>query len=182
MRIAAAALLAWLAGLLVFSDSLPAPAASAPAADAVVVLTGGKGRIDAGLDVLERDGDARLLISGVGRGVRASDLGGRVDRFAGRIDLGREAASTLENARESAAWAAERGFRRVVLVTGATHMPRSLLAFRHLAPEVEAVPHPVPDRDEEEVQSAGVGWLLALATEYTKYLVASAYFTLRGAA
>lgn len=178
MRLAAAALLAWLAGLLVFDDSLPAPAAAAPAAEAVVVLTGGRGRIDAALDLLERGAAARLLISGVGRGVRAKDLGGRVERHAGRIDFGREAATTLENARETAAWAAGRGFRRVVLVTGATHMPRSLLAFRHLAPEVEALPHPVADRDEEAVQSASIGWLFALATEYTKYLVASAYLAL----
>ncbi len=179
----AAAILAWVAGLVVFSNSLLSPGdfATSPASKAIIVLTGGKGRLEAAFKLLENNPDARLLISGVGAGVRFQDLGARAQSFADRIDLGRAATDTFGNARESRKWAQGLGIHRTLLVTGSAHMPRSLLAFENLAPDLEAIPYPVPDRDEDDLREAKIEPLIALATEYTKYLLASGYFAFGGA-
>lgn len=60
--------------------------------------------------------------------------------------------TTLENARFSLALARARGWRRVIVVTDGTHLPRALLTFRRLAAGTgiavagEAAPHPAPFR------------------------------------
>ncbi|HEU4412596.1 MAG TPA: YdcF family protein, partial [Polyangiaceae bacterium] len=48
--------------------------------------------------------------------------------------------NTAENARETAALVRARGFRRLVLVTSAYHMPRALGCFRAVGLEVDALP------------------------------------------
>ena len=131
-----------------FVDRLPrTPAAAAPDAEAIVVLTGGSGRLEAGLAALAAAPGATLLVSGVHP---ATDLDGLAARagldpaFArGRIVLDRAAADTRGNARETARWAASRGVARLALVTAAYHMPRAEAEFRRAMPGVEIVPHPV---------------------------------------
>jgi uncharacterized SAM-binding protein YcdF (DUF218 family) len=56
--------LAWVLGFAWFALLLPLPAA-AQKTDAIVVLTGGPGRIDRALERLEAGDAKRLLISGV---------------------------------------------------------------------------------------------------------------------
>eukprot|EP01035_Chromulina_nebulosa_P060012 gene60012-82091_t len=71
--------------------TLPKPADDRKT-DAIVVMTGGPGRIDRGLALLERHAAQRLLVSGVAPEVRAHELAVKYHRpaslFACCVDLG----------------------------------------------------------------------------------------------
>ena len=65
--------LAWVLGFAWFALLPPLPAAPQKT-DAIVVLTGGPGRIDRALERLEAGDAKRLLISGVAREVKPREL------------------------------------------------------------------------------------------------------------
>ena len=147
--------------------------------DAIVVLTGGSGRLTAGLEMLEAGRSDKLFVSGVYQGVEVGELL-RLARNAPQelaccIVLGYDADDTRGNAAETAAWMAEEGYSSLRLVTAVYHMPRSLLEFRRRLPEAEIVPHPVfPEgfrRDDWWVWPGSSGLVIS---EYVKYLVALA--------
>jgi len=134
-------------------------------AEGIVVLTGGLGRIDEGFRVLNSGRGKRLLISGVDRNINnetiLSVFGPDQALWDCCVDMGRQATNTRTNALEAAAWARERGFSSLILITSDYHMPRSLRAFRVFARDLEIIPHPV---------KVGVS-PLGLALEYDKYLL-----------
>ena len=127
----------------------PLPLAALPKADAVVVLTGGPRRIDAGLDLLGAERGARMLVTGVNEATssaalenvtgEADDAAERARLFDCCIDLGREARDTVGNAVEARDWIRARGYRHVIVVTADFHMPRSLLEFRRALKEAPVV-------------------------------------------
>ena len=90
--------LAWVLGFAWFALLLPQPA-PAEKTDAIVVLTGGPGRIDRALERLEAGDAKRLLISGVAREVKPKELAAEYKRpqalFDCCIALGFEAEATL---------------------------------------------------------------------------------------
>ena len=78
-RLASVLLLLYLLGFALFAFTLGQPAgADVAPTDAAVVLTGGSGRLEHGIDVLERHKAKRLLIAGVDPSVRKRDLAQRV--------------------------------------------------------------------------------------------------------
>jgi uncharacterized SAM-binding protein YcdF (DUF218 family) len=131
-------LLAWALGFIWFAVALPQPA-SAGKSDAAVVLTGGKGRIDRGLEALERGWSERLLISGVGREVKPHEFAAEYKVNSGLmaccVTLGYEAVDTRSNAQETAAWIARNKIRTLRLVTSDWHMRRAAMELRAAAPE-----------------------------------------------
>lgn len=175
--------LAWAAGLFVFVEEIPRTPGNADITDAVVVLTGGQGRINRGTELLA-DGKAReMLISGVGSDVPMGDLISTQDLDARQIaccvTLGRAARDTRENAIEAAGWAANRNITSIRLVTSDFHMPRSLLEFERRLPRMQILPEPVSSaniRLSEWWKRPGTAWLLA--GEYTKYLAIRAQLAL----
>ncbi|MHC8508624.1 MAG: YdcF family protein [Rhodospirillales bacterium] len=176
-----AALGLWVWGLFWYVDQLPKEAAADAAAGrktgAVVVLTGGAGRLDEGLALLRKGRGKRLFVSGVYRGVDVRQLLKNA-RSSGagledRIEIG-NAVDTVGNARETAEWAAGHGIRSIHLVTSAYHMPRSLLEFSHNMPDVEIVPSPVfSERVKQDDWWKWPGTAVLIAGEYTKYLFAA---------
>ncbi len=174
-----AVLLAGLVGGFVrFVAGLPNEVAQpARQTDAIVVLTGGTGRVSTGLRLLERGRADKLFVSGVYKGVDVSELL-RVSQqapgwLACCVTLGYEAETTYGNALESAQWVRRNRFGSVRLVTAAYHMPRSLLEFRARMPEVTIVPHPVfPDHVKQDEWWRWPGSAYLLVGEYGKYLVA----------
>ena len=106
-RLIALLVLLYALGYVWFAALLPRPA-DLRATDAIVVLTGARGRIDRGLDLLERRKARRMLISGVDRTVRPVELAIQAGRdrklFECCIDLGRESVDTRSNAEETADW------------------------------------------------------------------------------
>lgn len=130
-RIFSVAVLLWALGFVLYAVTLPG-AMEGNTTDAIVVPTGGAGRIDRGLDLLKRHQAKRMLVTGVGAGVRAEDLAReyRSGLFACCVDLGRDAVDTRSNAGETAAWLQARGFRSVRLVTSDWHLPRAGMELR----------------------------------------------------
>ena len=127
------------------SESVPATARQA---DAIVALTGGSGlRIAAGIDLMSAGRGQRLLISGVNPDVDMDDLialaGGSPETYACCVDIGYRAETTIGNAEETAAWAYERGYTHLIIVTSDYHMPRSLLLLQRAMPDITLQPYPV---------------------------------------
>jgi len=142
--------------------------------DAIIVLTGGRLRLQSGMDLL-RDGKGRkLFVSGVNQQVDLDELlrvSGNADWASCCTALGHGADNTLGNARETAQWIRQQGFSSLRLVTAWYHMPRSLLELDRAMPEIEIIAHPVfPDEVSQEHWWASRGTVVLLASEYGKYL------------
>lgn len=185
------AVMVWLLGFLVFMVQIPSPPSKdvplvVDHADAIVVLTGGSGRVEQGLRLLLQGKSNVLFISGVGERATVAELArslGITIDFAmlhasgKRIALGHEATDTIGNAIETAAWVKEEGIEALVLVTSNYHMPRSLMEFHHLMPEVKVIPAPVfPARVKLEGWVDAPGSARLILAEYHKYLLRALYF------
>ena len=121
---------------------------AAATADGIVALTGGSGiRIAAGLDLVAEGRGERLLISGVNRDVTREDLivlaGGSEAVWDCCVDIGYMAESTKGNAEETAAWAYERDYETLIIVTSDYHMPRSLIVLQQTMPDIRLIAWPV---------------------------------------
>lgn len=176
--LAALCFVLWVIGLLWFAAMLPVSVAdTSRATDAIVVLTGGSGRVHQGLELLAERRARKLFVSGVYRGVDVEELL-RVSRqspedLACCVALGYQADNTRGNAIETAAWMRAEGLGSLRLVTAVYHMPRSLLEFRRAMPGIEIVPHPV--FTEHFKQSAWWRWpgsANLVVSEFSKYLIA----------
>ena len=171
-------LLAWLIGLIWFGTMLPVKVADPDRkTDAIVVLTGGSGRVHQGLELLAQGRARKLFVSGVYRGVDVQELL-RVSRQSPEdliccIALGYQADNTHGNAVETKAWMNEQGLRTLRLVTSSYHMPRSLLEFNRIMPDLEIVPHPVfPTTYDRQGLWRWPASPIVIANEYSKYLIA----------
>ena len=138
----------WLIGLIWFAAMLPDQVVDTKRkTDAIVVLTGGSGRLSQGLELLAEKQARKLFVSGVYRGLDVTQLlrSGQQspDEFQCCVALGYEADDTEGNATETSAWMKAQKFQSLRLVTANYHMPRSLIEFRHAMPDIEIVPHPV---------------------------------------
>jgi uncharacterized SAM-binding protein YcdF (DUF218 family) len=140
LRSLAVVALAYLLGFAAFMLTLERPAAPART-DAIVVLTGGAGRIPRGLQLMEDGMARRMLISGADATVRPRELAAEygVSRrlFACCIDLGYEAVDTRSNAEETARWLMTHHYTSVRLVTAEWHMHRARMEL------VAALPAPI---------------------------------------
>ncbi len=165
LRLLALALLLWGGGFLWFSLALPGPAPIDRRTDAVIVLTGGEGRLKRGLAVIEAGSGQRMLVSGVGRQTTRRQLAAAAGLRVGQLDttdLGYEAVDTRSNAEETARWMAQHRFRSLRLVTSAGHMRRARLELaRALGPGITVLPDAVPI----EPRAPSIAW------EYSKYLL-----------
>ncbi len=172
--------LVWLVGLFSFADRVRglAPADEPARADAIVALTGPSAeRVNAAIRLLEEGKGARVLISGVNREVRRTELReltpGSNRLFNCCVDLGFEAENTTGNAQEIAAWARAKGYDDLIVVTSDYHMPRSLVEIRSAAPGVKLTPYAVetPALDNSRWWKAAVA-SRRMTLEYMKYLAA----------
>lgn len=139
----------WIIGLGIYLYSIQTMHPYEGNAQAIVVLTGGEGRVETGLDLLAAQKGRRLLISGVHRHVRLSDLIPAKYRGAGLeplIDLGFAAQDTSGNADETAGWVERHKIESMIVVTANYHMPRALLHLGAQLPDVALYPYPVKSK------------------------------------
>ena len=133
-RFFALVLLGYAVGFILFAVTLGKPAPAALKTDAVVVITGGPGRLEHGMDVLQQGKAKRLLVAGADPSVTKRDLGVRLggrQRLLGCcVDLGSESVDTRSNAEESQRWLAKRKYKSVRLITSDWHMRRARYEFR----------------------------------------------------
>jgi uncharacterized SAM-binding protein YcdF (DUF218 family) len=176
-------------GFVVFTEhvsNLKAPDANEKS-DAIIVLTGGKARIEVALELLAAKRGERLLISGVHPSTKREALQ-RLTKtdpalFKCCVDLDRSALNTIGNAKESAKWISEHDYKRIFIVTNNYHMPRSILELSrqiaHQDGDVELIPYPVINSDLKQTNWIRQGDMLrVLLTEYIKYIGALAYLSL----
>ncbi len=149
---------------------------SALQADAVVALTGGSGkRIAVGVNLVASGTGERLLVSGVHPDVKMSVLadiaGGPLETYGCCVDIGYRAETTIGNAEETAAWAAEREYSRLIIVTSDYHLPRSMLVLQSAMPDVTLIGVPVRTKiDPSEVWS-NPNSFRGVLTEWAKWRV-----------
>lgn len=141
-RIAGFVALLYIIGFLTFAVTLPTPIGGLKT-DAVLVPTGGPGRIARGLEVL-RDGDARrMFVSGVDPEVKPGEFAAEFDvtrrELRCCVTLGFLATDTRSNAGEAAQWLTTNDVRTVRLVTTDWHMRRAAAELRHSLPDTVTV-------------------------------------------
>ena len=179
LLIAAILFAAWAAGFYRFASMIPDRGAPPETVtDGIVVLTGGVGRVRAGIALLERGAAKKLFVSGVYHGVDVQALLRAARQAPGSVEccivLGYAADSTRGNAMETAEWIRKEGYTSLRLVTASYHMPRSLYEFRRVLPaNVEIVPHPVfPSGFYANDWWRWHGSARLAISEYDKYLLA----------
>jgi uncharacterized SAM-binding protein YcdF (DUF218 family) len=162
----------------VWSVTSAVPPADARA-DGIVVLTGGAERIPNGIELLAAGRASRMLISGVNPRVSEAAVTRDAPKLAALdtccVDFGREAADTAGNAAEARKWVEAHGFRSVMVVTSAYHIPRSLAEFAQALPDSTLIPYPVV-RSQLGLDAWWRNPAAArlLGAEYLKYLLARA--------
>ncbi len=172
--------LLWAVGLVAFVghiETLQEPVISPDMkiTDAIVVLTGGSERVTTGVSLLKAEKAKKLFISGVYPGAPIDRLlsGQNVPKSLRDccITLGHAAESTVGNAEETDTWMAIENAHSMRLVTANYHMPRSLLVFSNVMPDMEIIPHPVmPESVKLDQWWMRPGTANLLVTEYNKYL------------
>lgn len=160
-------LLGYALGFVLFAVTLGSPAPeNAARTDAIVVITGGSGRIEHGIKMLEAGKAKRMLIAGADPSVTKRDLAktwkgnGRLFRCC--VDLGSESVDTRSNAEEAKRWLDRRRYRSLRLITNDWHMRRARYEFRKvLGSKYETVTDGV--RSEPS--------FITLFGEYNKYVL-----------
>ena len=173
-------ILLWLLIFCLFVITLPnAPNDMTKVTDAIVVLTGGKGRVELGFSLFDAGLGKRLLISGVHPGVKAQTLAEKqkipshLTHRLSEAELEYAAQNTAENAIETAKWVSTNSIKSIRLVTGDYHVQRSLIEFQKLLPGVSVIAHPVHMPGRSLFKSTRILW-----NEYIKLTFVSLKYRL----
>lgn len=166
-RLGALLLLLYVAGFVIFAFTLGEPAkATAATTDAAVVLTGGPGRIQHGIDALKAHKARRLLVAGTDPSVTMVDLGRHIPDSRSWlgccVDLGTESVDTRTNAEEAKRWLDKLHYKSLRLITSDWHMRRARYEFGRVLGKHYRL---VPDAVETEPS------FVTLFGEYNKYLL-----------
>lgn len=152
---------------------------SAVQADAIVVLAGGKGRIEEGVRLFRGKRGSWLFLVGVDPAVRKSDLYRPEpgDPSADNVVLEKVSRNTLENAIYSRELLAKHKIRSVLLITSRYHLKRSAILFRNSLPsEVLIYPYPVDSGNIKKDWWYHVGTFRLLFSEFYKYCLFRIFF------
>ncbi|MEM1052833.1 MAG: YdcF family protein [Pseudomonadota bacterium] len=146
--IASTILLVWALGFLWFTVTLPQPAGQ-ERTDAVIVATGGAGRIAQGLVVLDSGLARRMLVTGVDPEVTPEEFAAEFEVPKAQMDccvtLGFMAVDTRGNAAEAAKWIEQKRISSIRLVTTDWHMRRAASEVSRTLPKsVKVVRDAVP--------------------------------------
>ncbi len=143
-----------------------------PKAEAIVVLTGGNGRINEGLNLLQFKAAPTLFISGVNKGTTKTDIynswKNKTSPKPCCVVLGYKATDTSENALEVHEWVNDEDIESFILVTSRYHMPRAYMEIAHLLPNVQIHKHVTDGSDFQPWE--GRFWSLTFS-EYNKMLI-----------
>jgi uncharacterized SAM-binding protein YcdF (DUF218 family) len=147
--------------------------------DAIVVLAGGKGRVEEGVRLFKERRGNWLFLVGVDPAVRKSDLyrPRQGDPSADNVILEKLSRNTLENAIYGRDILTDHKVRSVLLITSRYHLKRSAILFRNaLPPEVALYPYPVDSSNVKEEWWHHLGTFRLLFSEFYKYCIFRVFF------
>lgn len=176
LTIAAVPLLCIIILFSLFIKELRVATDEIPYADAIVVLTGGNGRVEEGLRLFREGRGGYLILSGVEETSRLDaifpgmDLKATVD--TSKIILDIESRRTIDNALNVKKIVEEKGFKSLILVTSNYHIKRAYTIFsKTINGEVRLYRHPVRGSSFKDDEWWGnLKSLKLVTTEFFKYI------------
>ena len=109
----------------------------------IVVLTGNAQRLVSGLKLMSNNDKSRILITGVAKGVKYSDIVKNNNINKDRVELGYKAQNTQGNAIETSIWLKKHDINDIILVTDDWHMQRALLLFNGSISNIKITPYAI---------------------------------------
>ena len=144
----------------------------------IIVATGGSNRILKGLLLTQIENDRKMLITGVGKGIQKEDIAKAILANEDQkkilnccVDLGLSALNTQGNAYESYQWLKNHKVQSSFLVTANYHMPRLILEFKKVAPEIKVNIVPVQPLNDPMQKIYLPKNLILLTKEYLKFVI-----------
>jgi len=145
--------------------------------DAIVVLAGGRGRVEEGVKLYREGKGRQLFLIGVDPLVKRGEL--YRGEGADGVFLENNSRNTLENAIYARDLITRHKVRTVTLITSRYHMKRATLIFRNaLAKDIAIYPHPVDSRNLKEDWWIHGGSFKLLFSEFYKYCMFRFFFLL----
>lgn len=148
-------------------------------ADAIVVLTGGKGRVEEGIRLFRESRAEYLIFVGVDPSVRKSDLYHPKpgDPSADNVILEKSSRNTLENSIFGRDVIVRSGVHSVLLITSRYHLKRASILFRNSLPKnITIIPYPVDSVNLKESWWSHGGSFQLLFREFYKYCMYRMFF------
>lgn len=165
--------LLWCLGFVWFSQHINSYPDVNEKTEAVVVLTGGRHRIEEGIKLLNNGIAEKLFISGVPKNINFADIAQKSKvKIVGKaqIELGYEARDTIGNASEIKEWVRKNNIRSLHLVTSNYHLPRALEELSIYRLPIKIIAHPVYSEKIAKKWWYSFATFKLLAQEYNKFL------------
>lgn len=147
--------------------------------DAIVVLTGGRGRVDEGIKLYRENRATWLFLMGVDPLVRKSELfrEHQGKRGGEGVFLDKVSRNTLENALQAREFIVRKKVGSIILITSRYHMKRAILIFQNVLPKnVVIYPFPVDSKNLKEEWWSHGGSFRLLMGEFYKYCLFRTFF------
>ncbi len=148
-------------------------------ADAIVVLAGGKGRVEEGVRLFRASRAEYLFFVGVDPSVRKSDLYRPKpgDPSGENVILEKSSRNTLENSIFGRDVIVRSGVHSVILITSRYHLKRASILFRNSLPkDITIIPYPVDSVNLKESWWSHGGSFQLLFREFYKYCLFRMFF------
>ena len=167
--------LCWVCGFLFFAYNFSSmkPIKGNLKTDAIIVLTGGKNRIREGAKMLKNGLADKMFISGVSQNVSFDNILAKNEiplEISEKIELGKAAHTTVENAMETREWILENKVKSIYLVTSNYHTARSMAEFEKYNPDIKIYTAPVFSDNVAKKWWAKLGTFKLIFSEYNKFL------------
>tara|TARA_B100001057_G_C22565056_1_gene838846 strand:- start:96 stop:671 length:576 start_codon:yes stop_codon:yes gene_type:complete len=137
--------------------------------DGIVVLTGDQFRIAKGIELLKRNPNKKLLISGVNKNINPVDIMKEFPNsknfFQCCIDIGKDAKNTFENIIETFEWMKSNEFTSIIIVTSDYHLPRVKLEINRFIDNQQIFYEAVKTDESDSILR-----LKKITLEYIKYI------------
>ena len=117
----------------------------------IVILTGGTNRIKKGFEIINKFDEKskkniKILVSGTGKGFTKLSLQKKLNSnfylelIECCVELDSVSKDTYSNANETSKWVNKNKIKEILLITSNYHMPRSILEFNNIMPNLKILP------------------------------------------
>ena len=140
--------------------------------EGIAVLTGGKGRINLGLELFDKNRNLKLIISGVDKKVSNKSIIPNNFKDKSNITIDKVSESTYQNAKIINKWTSKYKLQNVTIITSYYHMPRSMMLMQLMAPNINFYAYPVKKKISNKISfKENILYYFFLIEEYIKYLL-----------